>query len=82
MVPLPSFYTSAQLNFVASSDMLNIVTVVTWGVRHRFHDGFTSGGAFWMIICSTIVSIITNVILIWDLVKTPNFDKAGMSPHV
>ena|SRR6266850_117945 len=80
--PLPSSYTSAQLDFVASSDILNIVTVVTWAVQHRFHDGFTNGGAFWMIICSTIVSMITNVILIWDLVKIPDFDKAGMSPRV
>lgn len=79
--PLPS-YTSAQLDFVASSDILNIVTVVTWAVQHRSHDGFTNGGAFWMIICSTIVSMITNVILVWDLVKTPNFDKAGMSLRV
>jgi hypothetical protein len=80
--PLPSSYTSTQLDFVAFSDIINIVAVITWAVQHRSHDGFTNGGAFWMTICSTIVSMITNVILICDLVKTPNFDKAGMSPRV
>jgi potassium channel subfamily K, other eukaryote len=75
---LPS-YPSNQVELVASSDILNITTVVTWTTQHPSHDGFTNSGAFWMTTCSTIVSTITNVILIWDLVKTPNFDKAGMS---
>ena len=66
----------------APSDILNIATVVIWAIQHRFDDGFTNGEAFWMTICSTIVSSITNVILIWDLVTTPNFEKAGMSPPV
>ena len=64
----------------APSDILNIVTVIIWAIQHRFDDGFTNGEAFWMTICSTIVSSITNVTLIWDLVATPNFEKAGMSP--
>ncbi|KAI9444156.1 voltage-gated potassium channel [Lactarius indigo] len=58
-------------------DLLNIVTVVIFGVQHRFDDGFTYGEAYWMTICSTVVSMITNVTLIWDLVKTPNFSKSG-----
>ncbi|KAH9059577.1 hypothetical protein EDB87DRAFT_1684649 [Lactarius vividus] len=58
-------------------DLLNVVTVVIFGVQHRFDDGFTYGEAYWMTICSTVVSMITNVTLIWDLVKTPNFSKSG-----
>ncbi|KAF8268326.1 hypothetical protein EI94DRAFT_1727948 [Lactarius quietus] len=58
-------------------DILNVVTVITFGVRHRFDDGFTYGEAYWMTICSTVVSMITNVTLIWDLIKTPNFSKSG-----
>jgi hypothetical protein len=53
------------------------VTVVIFGVRHRSDDGFTYGEAFWMTICSTVVSMITNVTLIWDYVRTPNFAKSG-----
>ncbi|KAH9032715.1 hypothetical protein EDB84DRAFT_1270536 [Lactarius hengduanensis] len=58
-------------------DLLNIVTVVIFGVQHRFNDGFTYGEAYWMTICSTVVSMITNVTLIWDFVKTPNFSTSG-----
>jgi voltage-gated potassium channel Kch len=58
-------------------DILNIVTVLTFGVQHRGNDGFTNSEAFWMTICSTIVSTITNMTLIWDFLRTPNFAKAG-----
>ncbi|KAI9462782.1 voltage-gated potassium channel [Lactarius psammicola] len=58
-------------------DLLNVVTVIIFGVQHRFNDGFTYGEAYWMTIVSTVVSMITNVTLIWDLVKTPNFSKSG-----
>jgi potassium channel subfamily K len=77
---LPS-HTFIQVDF-APSDILNIATVVIWAIQHRFNDGFTNGEAFWMTICSTIVSVITNVTLIWDLVTTPNFERAGMFPPV
>ncbi|KAI0263046.1 hypothetical protein BC834DRAFT_888846 [Gloeopeniophorella convolvens] len=58
-------------------DLVNIVTVITFGVEHRFNDGFTYGEAYWMTVCSTIVSIFTNVTLIYDLYTTPNFSKSG-----
>ncbi|KAI0000703.1 hypothetical protein BJV74DRAFT_882769 [Russula compacta] len=58
-------------------DILNVVTIVAFGVQHRFHDGFTNGEAFWMTICSTVVSALTNLTLIWDFVTTPNFDRSG-----
>lgn len=60
-------------------DILNIVTVAIFGVNHRFDDGFTYGEAYWMTICSTVVSLITNVTLIWDFVRTPNFAQSGPS---
>jgi potassium channel subfamily K len=62
---------------MTSLDILNIATVITFGLTHRFDDGFTYGEAYWMTICSTVVSMITNITLIWDLVKTPNFSKSG-----
>jgi hypothetical protein len=55
------------------------VTVTTFGILHNVDDGFTTSEAFWMTICSTVVSTITNFTLIWDFVKTPNFSKAGKS---
>ncbi|KAF8500393.1 hypothetical protein F5888DRAFT_1384540 [Russula emetica] len=58
-------------------DILNIVTVTTFGIIHSVDDGFVTSEAFWMTICSTIVSTLTNFTLIWDFVKTPNFAKAG-----
>jgi len=78
---LRTSHTFMQVEF-APSDILNIATVVIWAIQHRFDDGFTNGEAFWMTICSTIVSSITNVTLIWDLVTTPNFEKAGMSTPI
>jgi potassium channel subfamily K len=76
VLSFPSYTSTQLLNFLFS-DILNIVTCVTFAVQHRFNDGFTKGEAFWMTICSTIVSSITNLTLIWDLVRTPNFEKAG-----
>jgi hypothetical protein len=55
------------------------VTVVTFAVEHNVEDGFTNSEAFWMTICSTVVSTITSFTLIWDFVVTPNFAKAGKS---
>lgn len=58
------------------------MTVTTFGIQHIVHDGFTTSEAFWMTICSTVVSTITNFTLIWDFVTTPNFAKAGESVFV
>ena len=58
------------------------MTVTTFGIQHRVNDGFTISEAFWMTICSTIVSTITNFTLIWDFVTTPNFANAGKSVFV
>lgn len=55
------------------------MTVTTFAIVHRVDDGFTTSEAFWMTICSTVVSTITNFTLIWDYVTTPNFAKAGES---
>jgi len=56
-------------------DIINIIAVTTFGVMH--HEGFTYGQAFWMTMCSTVVSFLTNITLIVDLVRTPNFSKSG-----
>ncbi|KAG6880008.1 hypothetical protein C0992_008215 [Termitomyces sp. T32_za158] len=57
--------------------VLNIITVITFGVEHRFDDGFTYGQAFWMTVCSTSVSTFTNITIIVDLVRVPDFANSG-----
>lgn len=64
---------------VTLPDTLNILVIVIFGVEHRFDDGFTYGEAYWLTVCSTIVSLITNGTLVWDLWRTPNFAKSGLS---
>lgn len=44
---------------------------------HRFNDGFTYGQSFWFTVCSTIASVVTNITLIIDYVRTPNFARAS-----
>lgn len=53
------------------------MTVIVFGIQHSVKDGFTKSEGFWMTICSTIVSTLTNLTLVWDFVRTPNFAKAG-----
>lgn len=64
------------------ADVINIIAVTVFGVEHRFDDGFTYGDAFWMTLCSTIASTVTNISLIVDLIRTPDFAKRGMSSVV
>ncbi|KAH7910967.1 hypothetical protein BJ138DRAFT_1113619 [Hygrophoropsis aurantiaca] len=63
--------------FLTIHDVVNIVCVTVFGVEHRFDDGFTYGESFWMTVCSTIASTLTNVTLIMDLIRTPDFEKSG-----
>lgn len=63
--------------FLTIHDIINITAVTIFGVEHRIDDGFTYGQAFWTTVCSTIISVITNVMLIVDYVRTPNFGKNG-----
>ncbi|KAG6873892.1 hypothetical protein C0995_009671 [Termitomyces sp. Mi166 len=65
------------ISFLTIHDVLNIITVTTFGVEHRFDDGFTYGQAFWMTVCSTSVSTFTNITIIADLVLTPDFANSG-----
>lgn len=48
-----------------------------FGVEHRFNDGFTYGQSFWLTVCSTAASTITNVTIIVDFVRTPDFAHRG-----
>lgn len=63
--------------FLTVHDIFNITVVTIFGVQHRFDDGFTYGQAFWMTVCSTIASTITNVTLMIDYFRTPDFDNSG-----
>ncbi|OAX37519.1 voltage-gated potassium channel [Rhizopogon vinicolor AM-OR11-026] len=63
--------------FLSIHDIINVIAVTVFGVSHRFNDGFTYAEAFWMTVCSTVVSFITNVTLIIDFIRTPNFKISG-----
>ncbi|KAL7421159.1 Potassium channel [Cryptotrichosporon argae] len=58
-------------------DIINIAAVTVFGVVHRFNDGFTYSEAFWLCVCSTVASMVTNITLIFDLVKTKDFGRSG-----
>lgn len=58
-------------------DLINIIAVMTFGIEHRFNDGFTYGEAYWMTVCSTVASSITNISLIVDYYRTPDFATSG-----
>ncbi|KIK54974.1 hypothetical protein GYMLUDRAFT_48173 [Collybiopsis luxurians FD-317 M1] len=63
--------------FLTLHDLINIIAVTTFGIEHRFDDGFTYGQSFWMTLCSTIASTITNASLVIDSVRTPDFANSG-----
>ncbi|KAK1219250.1 Potassium channel [Marasmius sp. AFHP31] len=58
-------------------DIINITAVTVFGVEHRFDDGYTYGTSFWMTLCSTIASTATNLTLIVDVIRTPDFGNSG-----
>ena len=66
-------------NFNFLIDIINTVTLINFGVTHQTSDGFTFGQSFWFTVCSTIASVITNVTLIWDFLRTPDFAASGKS---
>lgn len=63
-----------------TSDIINITTVTVFGVQHRTRDGFTYGPSFWITFCSTVASSFTNLTLIIDYVRTPDFAHSGTWP--
>ncbi|THH32071.1 hypothetical protein EUX98_g2126 [Antrodiella citrinella] len=69
--------TLLTIAFLTIHDVINIVTIIIFGVEHRFNDGFTYGHSFWMTVCSTAVSSITNITLIVDFIRTPDFGISG-----
>ena len=68
----------SNIDILLGLDIINIVAVTTFGVAHRFDDGFTYGQSFWMTVCSTAASSITNVTIIMDYWQTPEFARSGM----
>jgi hypothetical protein len=65
------------LESIDMTDLINIVAVTIFGVQHRLADGFTYGQSYWLTICSTAASCVTNATLIWDLYRTADFSKSG-----
>lgn len=62
-----------------AEDIINIVAITVFGVQHRFDDGFTYGQSFWLTVCSTVASSVTNISVIVDYVRTPEFARSGES---
>ena len=69
--------TVAAIACLIIHDVINFGVVTTFGIIHRFDDGFTYSQAFWMTVCSTMASIITTFTLLLDYYRTPNFAKSG-----
>ncbi|KAF9529080.1 hypothetical protein CPB83DRAFT_853192 [Crepidotus variabilis] len=63
--------------FLTLHDLINIPTVTAFGIIRRVDDGFTYGQPFWFTVCSTIASTATNITLIIDLARTPDFRNSG-----
>ncbi|KZT00659.1 uncharacterized protein LAESUDRAFT_665671 [Laetiporus sulphureus 93-53] len=63
--------------FLTVHDAINITAVTVFGVVHRKDDGYTYGESFWMTLCSTIASTITNLNLIIDYIRIPDFANSG-----
>lgn len=61
----------------STPDLINIITVIVFGVEHRFDDGYTYGQSFWLTVCSTVASSVTNVSVIVDYALTADFARSG-----
>ena len=62
---------------ISHSDAIIIPVITIFGVLHRFDDGFTYGQSFWFTVCSTFVSVATNIALIVDYMTTRDFAMSG-----
>jgi len=58
-------------------DLINVATLIVFGVVHRVDDGFTYGIAYWMSVAATAASMVCNVTLVVDFVRTKNFGRNG-----
>ncbi|KAJ3561435.1 hypothetical protein NP233_g10198 [Leucocoprinus birnbaumii] len=47
-------------------DILDTIVIVLFIVKTQTDDGFSLGQAFWMTLCSTLASLVTNITLILD----------------
>ncbi|EDR12585.1 tandem pore domain K+ channel [Laccaria bicolor S238N-H82] len=62
---------------LTAHDVISIIAVTAFGIGHRDDDGFTYGQSFWMALCATFSSTVTNVTLLIDYAWTKNFSKSG-----
>lgn len=58
-------------------DLINIATLVVFGVVHRVNDGFDYGISYWMSVAATVASLTCNVTLVMDYIKTKDFGRNG-----
>lgn len=73
----PNYTARMQLDTNIYIDIINILCVTIFGIEHRFDDGYTYGQSFWLTVCSTAASTVSNVTLITDFVRTPAFAQSG-----
>ncbi|KAM0754917.1 voltage-gated potassium channel [Meredithblackwellia eburnea MCA 4105] len=73
----PRISTLIAIGALTVHDLINVVTVIIFGVIHRFNDGFTYGTAYWMCVAATVASLSCNVTLIFDYASTKDFVRNG-----
>lgn len=60
---------------LTAHDVISIIAVTAFGIGHRDDDGFTYGQSFWMALCATFSSTVTNVTLLIDYVRTKKLQQ-------
>ncbi|GAA5968664.1 hypothetical protein JCM11641_007717 [Rhodosporidiobolus odoratus] len=58
-------------------DILNVLAVIIFAVEHKPTEGFEYNSAFWLTVASTAASLVCNVTLSLDLIRTKDFKKKG-----
>lgn len=56
-------------------DILDAIVIIMFIIKTQKDDGFILGQAFWMTLCSTLASLVTNVTLILDYWMTSDSER-------
>ncbi|KAG8879959.1 hypothetical protein FRB97_001258 [Tulasnella sp. 331] len=63
--------------FLIIHDLINLSTIIGYGVVFKSENASTFGEAFYMVLCSTVCSTAVTLTLSFDLIMTPNFSQHG-----
>ncbi|KDQ56001.1 hypothetical protein JAAARDRAFT_208252 [Jaapia argillacea MUCL 33604] len=69
--------TSLAIAALTIHDAVNIIIISTSAVKHGSDHRFTFSKDFWSTVCSTMLSLTSNITLVVDFVRTPEFAKSG-----